>query len=249
MPLSSLSLQLYSVRHALDEDIPGTIARVAGIGFRQVESSYKIHSKGRELRDAIRDNGLTSPTMTASLVDVDVDPVFPIAVDLGAHTVIETFVPDQFWGSVDAVQHIADQLNAAAAKAADFGLRVAYHNHWWELEHRYDGKTALEALVDRLDPAVLLEVDAYWVAVGGQDPVDLVGRLSDRVHFLHLKDGPVNHDNSQQRPAGQGDLPIEAIIAAAPQLEVGVIEFDDYAGDVFDAVAQSFAYLDAQVPA
>ena len=112
------------------------------------------------------------------------------------------------WTTLDDVQSIADRLNTAAAKAADFGLRVGYHNHWWELEHRFEGRTALDQLVDRLDPRVVLEVDAYWVAVGGVDPVEYVASQADRVRFLHLKDGPVTRDNKQQVPAGQGSMPL-----------------------------------------
>ena len=38
------------------------------------------------------------------------------------------------------------------------------------------------------------------------------------------------------------------VIAAATSLEVGVVEFDDYAGDIFDGMAQSLAYLQAVPP-
>jgi len=249
VPLQSLSLQLYSVRNALEEDVSTTIARVAEIGFTQVEASYKVLLRDIGLLEAIRANNLTSPTMTSPLLDIDLDAVFSTAKELGAHTVIETVVREEHWTSPESVAQVADQLNAAAEKAADYDLRVAYHNHWWELEHRFDGRTALETLTDHLRPEVLLEVDAYWVAVGGEDVLALLGRQSDRVRFLHLKDGPITRENTEQLPAGRGAMPLTEIIEATPNLEVGVIEFDDYAGDVFEAVAASFAYLNPEVPA
>lgn len=249
MALKSLSLQLYSVRNALDEDVARTIARVAETGFTQVEASYRVLSRGPELLDAIRANDLISPTMTSPLLDVDRDAVFATAKELGAHTVIETFIPEQHWGSVGDVARIADELNAAAEKAAGYGLRVGYHNHWWEFEHKFDGRTAFETLTDRLRPEVLLEVDAYWVAVGGEDVLALLGRQAERVHFLHLKDGPINRDNKQQVAAGHGVMPLWEIIDAAPNLEVGVVEFDDYAGDVFEAIAASYTYLSSRIAA
>lgn len=247
VPLRSLSLQLYSVRHAIDEDLPGTLARVAAIGYRQIESSYKLYSRGPEFLDAVTANGFVSPTMTSSLIDVDLEAVFTAANRLGANTVVDTFIPEEFWTSDDDVTRIADHLNAAAVKAADYGLRVGYHNHWWELERRFAGRTALETLADRLRPEVVLEVDAYWVAVGGEDVLGLLGRVSDRVRFLHLKDGPVNRENTQQLPAGQGKLPWPEILDAVPHLEAGAVEFDDYTGDVFEAIAASFAYLNPKV--
>ncbi|WP_371779677.1 sugar phosphate isomerase/epimerase family protein [Streptosporangium subroseum] len=249
MPLPLLSLQLYSVRNALEEDISGTIARVAEVGYRQVESSYKLYSRGPEFLDAVRANGLTSPTMTSSLIDVDLDAVFSAANELGANTVVDTFVPEQFWRTEADVARIADHLNTAAEKAKDYGLRVGYHNHWWELERKFAGRTALETLVDRLRPEVVLEVDTYWVAVGGENVLDLLGRQTDRVRYLHLKDGPVNHENTQQLPAGQGKMPIPEILDAVPHLEVGVVEFDEYSGDIFQGIAASFAYLNPRVTA
>ena len=136
-------------------------------------------------------------------------------------------------------------LNAAAKKGADHGIRVGYHNHAWELESSIDGQTALEYLAGLLDPEVVLEVDTYWAAVGGQDPVDLLGRLGDRVKFIHIKDGPINTDRKAQQPAGQGKMAVWDIIGAARSLEVGVVEFDDYSGDIFEGIAQSLAYLQA----
>jgi sugar phosphate isomerase/epimerase len=252
MALQSLSLQLYSVRHALDEDLPGTFARVADIGYRQVEASHKLYSRGPELPQAVRDNGLAVPTYTSPLVPLpgrevpELEAVFTAARDLRATAVIDTYIPEEHWTSRDDVATITDGLNAAAVAAAGHGLRVGYHNHWWELERRFDGRTALEILADGLRPEVVLEIDAYWVAVGGEDVLALLGRLGDRVRFLHLKDGPISRDNMQQQPAGRGKLPIDEIIAATPQVEAGAVEFDEYAGDIFEGIAASFEYLKAR---
>jgi len=63
------------------------------------------------------------------------------------------------------------------------------------------------------------------------------------VRFLHIKDGPITPDQAAQVPAGQGQMAVWDIIDAAKSLEFGVVEFDDYAGDLFDGVAQSLTYL------
>lgn len=108
-----------------------------------------------------------------------------------------------------------------------------------------EGQTALEYFAGLLDTEVVLEVDTYWAAVGGQDPAALLERLGDRVRFIHIKDGPVTTDTKAQLPAGQGKLAVWEVIGAAHALEVGVVEFDDYSGDIFDGIAQSLAYLNA----
>lgn len=243
--LPSISLQLYSVRDALEQDAQATIDRIASIGYTQVEASYRTLTANSRLAPAIAAAGLTAPTMTGTLVGADRAPVFETARELGARAVIDTLVREEHWAAETSIARTADELNAAAGEAAKYGLTVGYHNHWWELSHSFNGRTGLEVLVDALDPAVVLEVDAYWVAVGGQAVIPYVAMLGDRIRFLHVKDGPINRENKQQKPAGQGSLPIWDIVASLPGLEIGVVEFDDYAGDMFGAVAESLRYLAA----
>jgi len=48
-------------------------------------------------------------------------------------------------------------------------------------------------------------------------------------------------------PAGAGVVPLADAIAAAPALELAIVEFDHYEGDLFDAVEKSRLYLDGIV--
>ncbi|UZX04798.1 sugar phosphate isomerase/epimerase [Arthrobacter sp. CDRTa11] len=238
----SYSLQLFTLRNAMQEDLAGTIRRVAEIGFMQVEP-YNFVATAKELGAALRENGLTAPSGHAPLLSQNQDEIFAAAKELGIGTVIDPFIPAERWQEAEDIQATAAGLNAAAKKGAEYGIRVGYHNHQWELESIIEGRTALEYFADLLDPELVLEVDTYWVAVGGQDPVEILARLGDRVKFIHIKDGPLNTDTKAQQPAGQGKLAVLDVINAATSLEVGVVEFDDYAGDIFDGIAQSLAYL------
>jgi sugar phosphate isomerase/epimerase len=240
----SYSLQLYTLRNAIQEDLPGTIRKVAEIGFTQVEP-YNFVATAQELGEALRDNGLTAPSGHAPLLSQDQDQIFTAARELGITTVIDPFIPADRWQSAEDVQATAAQLNAAAKKGAGYGIRVGYHNHQWELESRIEGRTALEYFADLLDPELVLEVDTYWVAVGGQDPVDILGKLGTRVKFIHIKDGPLTTDTKAQLPAGQGKVAVLDVIAAAKSLEVGVVEFDDYDGDIFEGINESLSFLTA----
>ncbi len=240
----SYSLQLYTLRNAISEDLPGTIKRVAEIGYTQVEP-YNFVATAKELGAALKENGLTAPSGHAPLMSQDQDEIFAAAKELGITTVIDPFLPAEHWQKAEDIQATAEKLNAAAKKGAEYGIRVGYHNHAWELESSIEGRTALEYFESLLDPELVLEVDTYWAAVGGQDPVELLQRLGDRVKFIHIKDGPLNKDNKAQQPAGQGKVPVMDVIAAAKSLEVGVVEFDDYAGDIFEGITQSLSFLDA----
>ncbi len=238
------SLQLYTVRGPLEADLPGTIARVAGIGYTAVEP-YNFVSTADELAAALTANNLTAPSGHAPLLREDQDEIFAAARKLGISTVIDPHVDSSRWSTEEDIVATAKALNAAAAKGAGYGIRVGYHNHEFELESRIDGRSGLEVLADHLDPSVVLEVDTYWAAVGGEDPVKLLGRLGERVKLIHIKDGPLTKENTDQVAVGQGSVPIWDVIAAVPELEVGVVELDDFNGDIFDAVTQSFNYLTA----
>lgn len=240
----SYSLQLYTLRNAIQEDLPGTIGKVAEIGFTQVEP-YNFVATAAELGAALKNNGLTAPSGHAPLLSQDQDEIFAAARELGISTVIDPYLPAEHWQKAEDIQATAAKLNAAAKKGAEYGIRVGYHNHAWELESIVEGRTALEYFADLLDPELVLEVDTYWVAVGGQDPVDILAKLGERVKFIHIKDGPATTDIKAQQPAGQGTIPVWDVIGAAKSLEVGVVEFDDYSGDIFEGIAQSLAYLNA----
>ncbi|MGN7202065.1 sugar phosphate isomerase/epimerase family protein [Arthrobacter sp. SAFR-044] len=244
----SYSLQLYTLRNAIAEDLPGTIRKVAEIGYTQVEP-YNFVATAKELGAALKENGLTAPSGHAPLLSQDQDEIFAAAKELGITTVIDPFLPAEHWQKAEDIQSTAEKLNAAAKKGAEYGIRVGYHNHAWELESTIEGRTALEYFESLLDPELVLEVDTYWVAVGGQDPIDILAKLGDRVKFIHIKDGPLTRDNKAQQPAGQGKVPVLDVIAAAKSLEVGVVEFDDYDGDIFEGIAQSLAFLETNTAA
>jgi sugar phosphate isomerase/epimerase len=240
--MAALSVQLYSIRHALAADPHGALARLASLGVTQVEP-FDIVSDPHGLRDALAANGLSAPSVHARLgAAVELDPVFEAAAAIGAQTVVHPYSPPELWGSESGVDAVAEELVRAADAAGAYGLSVGYHNHHWELSSRLGGRSALERLAERLPPAVVLELDTYWAAVGGEDVVALLGRLGERVRLVHLKDGPVDQDNEAQLPLGEGAMPVPAIVEAATAAELAVLEFDDYAGDLFDGLAASLAF-------
>jgi sugar phosphate isomerase/epimerase len=237
-----ISVQLYSVRQNIARDLPGTLRRLAEIGYRNVEP-FGMPDRVEEYEAVLADLGLRAPSAHVRLVTAErpAEQLDALA-GLGVRTVIEPAIPEDRWTSKDAIEASAERLNQIAEQAASRGLAVGYHNHWWELESSVDGRPALEVFADLLDPRVVLEVDVYWAEVGGVAAAGLLRRLGDRVGLIHVKDGPVTRDNIEQRPAGDGAMPMPEILAAAAGA-TRVVEFDDYGGDIYDGLAASLAYL------
>jgi sugar phosphate isomerase/epimerase len=245
MSQTDASVQLYTVRDELAIDVPGTIARLAAIGFTAVEP-YDLAVFASALAGPAAEYGITSPTAHGSITDAALRGATLAAAEvMQVRTVFEPFQPEDRFATRDGIARLADELNAAAHDAADRGIDVGYHNHWWELEQHIDGRPALLVLADLTEPAVQFEIDAYWVATGGADPVAIIAELGDRVTALHIKDGPLTRDTSLQVPAGAGSLPLDALLAAAPHAR-RVLEFDAYADDIFDGLAAGLAALKAR---
>lgn len=241
MTTSPLSVQLYTVRELISDDLPGTLRRLADAGFSRVEpfAFTKFEGIGAALADA----GLEAPTTHQGFIaDGSIDTVAAAAASAGINVVIDPFVGPEKWTSAEDVADTANRLNDAAKRAAKHGVTVGYHNHAHELQNQIDGVTAFEYFASLLDPAVVLEVDTYWVAVGGADPVELLKKFGDRVIAIHVKDGPGTAETKDQVAVGSGSLDIPAILAAAPQA-IRVIELDDSRGDRFEAIVDSLTYL------
>ncbi|GAA4782822.1 sugar phosphate isomerase/epimerase family protein [Microbacterium gilvum] len=241
----SIALQLYTIREAVTADAGAALARAAGIGFEQIEL-FNIVEWRAELEKGLAANGLTAPTAHAVLSSGEPEAFFEAAQALGVTTLIDPFIAPERWADRDEVLRIADELAAHAEKAKAYGLSFGYHNHFWEVENVFDGETALEVLAGALPAEVGLEVDAYWAAVGGADVPALLASLGSRVRQLHIKDAPLvdgalSKDREDQLPAGQGAIEWQPVLAAAPQAELLVVEFDEYRGDIFDGIAQGLA--------
>lgn len=259
-----LSLQLYTLRDALAADLPGTLDRVAGLGFRNVEA-FGFVGRAAELRAAHDSAGLRVPSAHASFLSdqltpdsavaevPDIEYVLDEAATLGVEILIDPHVPPARWRDAADIARTTELLNGYAEVAAGRGIRLGYHNHSHEFHHSIDGVPALEHFANLLDERVVLEVDVFWAAIGRQDVAALLARLGDRVRLLHAKDGIIGadpfHPDTQgkvtldQRPAGQGDLDMPALLAVPPRLEYAVVEFDEFAGDLFGAVDASARFL------
>jgi sugar phosphate isomerase/epimerase len=241
MTMRQLAVQLYSVRDRLTADRAGTLRRLAEIGYRAVEPYDPLADPAgfRALTDEL---GLSVCSTHAPVLGDRRDELPAALAIVGTDSVIVPAIrPDEF-ADADGVDRTARRLNETAAWAAGHGLRLGYHNHWWELACQVDGRSALEALAQRLSPEVFLEVDVYWASVGGVDVPELLSRLGDRVEYLHVKDGPSTKDDPMTA-VGAGILPIPDILAAAPPDAWRVVELDHCATDMLAALADSYAYV------
>jgi sugar phosphate isomerase/epimerase len=149
----------------------------------------------------------------------------------------------QDFESLDAIKRTADKVNAVVEPLARAGVTFMLHNHWAEFQ-KVEGRIAYARFVE-LCPDVKFEIDTYWAAAfGANAPAEQVRLYRKRCPILHLKDGPFAKDQPMVA-CGKGKQDFAAIMKAsdAKVLRWAVVELDQCATDMMQAVADSYTYL------
>ncbi len=132
-------------------------------------------------------------------------------------------------------------------------MQFCYHNHCFEFKGER-GQRPIDILLERWDKKdVGLELDVFWVNVGGADPVEMLKRVAGRVPLVHLKDKakgtPVLYEEAKAgqafREVGAGVLDFPAILAAAENAGAKhyFVEQDQTPGDPVASLKQSYDFL------
>src|SRR5437773_2015729 len=169
--LDRIGLQLYTVRHEMEKDVAGTIAKVAAAGYQEVEFAGYFGKAPAEVKAMLDHHGLTAPSAhLQSLAPDQWRASLDAAKTIGHQYVVMPFIPAEQRKTLDDFKRIAQDFNRVAAQARDAGLQFAYHNHDFEFV-RAEGRLPYDVLLEETDPTLVqLEIDLYWITKGGQDP-------------------------------------------------------------------------------
>jgi sugar phosphate isomerase/epimerase len=243
--LDRIGVQLYTVRDAVERDLEGTLARVAAIGYQEVEFAGYAGRAAAHVRDAVRRAGLSAPSAHVPLAALGPgwNRVLDDAHTIGHRYLVIPWLDEKDRTSLDAYRRIADRLNRAGETASHAGLRLAYHNHAFEFTPM-GKRLPYDVLLESTDPAhVQLELDLYWITKGGQDPLAYFARWPGRFRLVHVKDsaGAPEH---RMADVGAGTIEWARIFAQRKQagIEHFFVEHDD-PPDPFASITASHAYL------
>ncbi len=223
-----VGLQLSTVSKMAKADLPGTLKQIRGIGYDEVE----LYSVGytmppAELRKMVIDAGLLPPA-SAHFEYADLPGQLEYAKALGVRYAICPMLPKSQWMSADGFHTAAKQLNVWGKRASDMGLQFGFHNHDYEFRP-FGDTTGFDILIGETDPKLVsLEMDCYWIAQSGHDPVQMLNRLGRRVRMIHLKDrlpgfGPsfdMGDASAHFTEVGTGSIDWPSIIATTRKIGV-----------------------------
>ncbi|MFB9275381.1 sugar phosphate isomerase/epimerase family protein [Cohnella cellulosilytica] len=238
-----IAVQPYTVREALSRDYVGTLEKIAAIGYEGIELGPPPEGMTvAEQKELLNRLNLQVVGAHASFDNLDVD--FGRLIDY-LHQVGGRYVAVsmKFESREDALRK-AERFNRIGQQCRDGGTTFLYHNHDWEFA-QYDGEYVLDLLLRETDPELVkLELDTYWVAKGGEDPVAFLSKLQDRCPLLHIKDMEAGEERFFAE-IGEGVLDFRDIANAAAEVgtEWLIVEQDACRRDPLDSLAISYRNL------
>jgi sugar phosphate isomerase/epimerase len=241
MPNLPIAAQLYTVRDLMAKDVPGTLRAVAALGYDGVEFAGLYNTPVAELRGLLNELGLQVCSSHVALKELeqDLDQTIANYQALGCPLIV---VPWLDTSRRSNYAELGTQMSQIAERVRAAGMRLAYHNHDFELRDQ-DGATGLARLRDAVAPELLgFELDCGWVHKAGQDPLALARGFAGRLPLLHIKDVDANGDWIE---VGQGQVGYGPLIDAAPGLGVEwlIVELDTCPRPPLESLALSLAWL------
>ncbi len=238
-----VSVQLYSVREEAKSDFAGVLKKIAAMGYVGVEPAGLQGMAPKDFRILLDDLGMKVSSIHGSLpTPENANEIVDLAGILGYSMHIAGFGPDQM-ATEAGVLKAAEQFQRGAEVLKPHGIRFGFHNHWWEFDKKFGGKTPYEILLANA-PDAFSELDTYWCAVGGDNPTKVVTTYGERMPVLHIKDGSLDR-NDNMTAVGEGKMDWASVIGAADEatLEWLIVELDRCSTDMIEAVSKSVKYL------
>jgi sugar phosphate isomerase/epimerase len=231
----------------MKDDLPGTLAKVRAAGYDEVEFAGYFGRTPAQVRDLLQQNGLTSPSshIGIELMEKDAAGTFADAKAIGNEWATVPWLPEERRKTLDDWKRMPALLNSFGAQAKSQGLRLAYHNHDFEIRP-VDGVRPLDLLLDGTDPSLVdFEMDLYWVVFGGGDPLDFFNRHPGRFAMVHVKDSAGPPDN-RMVDVGSGKINFPMIFAQSEKAGIKhyFVEHDQPA-DAIATITNSARYLHA----
>jgi len=262
-----VGLQLYSIRDAIAADMPGSLKKVAELGYKYVELASYADGKFYgldpiEFRNIVDDLGmeiLSSHTNVES-AGVSLDRAKAMAdahAELGIKYCVQPWVEEKN-RNIEAYKKMVGELNEVGLIMKDMGIQMGYHNHNFEFD-TIDGIVPYyDLFMPEMDADLItMEIDLYWVTKAGQDPVEMFNKYPGRFQLFHLKDMYTSPDapyfdvvKDDIAPVGEGVVDFKRILAAKEMagMKYFFVEDDNQGnGKAIEGIASSIGNLTGDI--
>ena len=277
--MAVVGLQLMMLKDRINEKGMYEVLReVRELDIDAVEVS-QVEMTDELIDDLVRgraDFGVETAAMSASIapggngfaLETEFDRAVEACRKTGSRFLRIGMMPFTAMTSKAATEEWAASVEPYAARLAEQGITLCYHNHHVDLI-QFEGERIFD-IVRRVAPSLLFEVDLHWVQRGGMAPLDMLEAYAGVCKLIHVKDfrvAPMPADAVEKLQAkeldmkdfygiflslaqfaevGQGNMNWPALLPAAEKAgaEYFLIEQDDtYGRDPIDSIRESREYL------
>ena len=259
--LNAVGLQLYTVRDDMKKDFDGTVAKVAKVGYKEVEFAGYFDRSPKDIKALLDKNGLTSPSCHVGydVVENKWSEQLEAAHVIGHKYVVCPWIEPKQRDEADGYKRAAELFEKAGEQAHKAGIQFGYHNHTFEFQPStaLGGKLPYDYLLESTKPEyVKMEMDLCWISVAGKDPLAYFNKYPGRFPLVHVKDmkslpkgeeGPTaspDKEMANMTEVGGGVIDWKHIFANAGN--AGIKHYfveHDFPKDAWDSISKSYAYL------
>jgi sugar phosphate isomerase/epimerase len=254
--IERIGIQLYTVRNEMAKDIEATLAKVAALGYREVEFAGYFDRRPNSVRMMLGRSGLSSPSTHIDYASIStrMPQVVEASQAIGHKYIVMPWLDETLRKQPDIYKRVAETLNRAGELSKKAGIKVAYHNHHFEFVP-VAGKLPFDTLLEGCDKdLVAFELDLAWITAAGHDPLAYFAKHPGRFPMVHVK-------GLKKRPAQGAATPIDQVLADITDVGGDVVEWakifatapqagiqhyfveHDQPASVFDSLKASYTYL------
>ena len=185
-----VGIQLYSLRNQFKNDVPSTLQLIKSWGIDKIEGGENTYglSEKRFIK-LLDETGLDVVSVGTNLDELRKNPQKTIdrAKAFGAQYAMCPWIPhngNDF--TIEDVKNATRIFNAAGKLLKEAGVQLVYHPHGYEFRP-YEEGTLFDYMAKNAEHFAF-EMDIYWVAHGGEDPLQLFESYPGKFPLMHLKD-------------------------------------------------------------
>ncbi len=249
---NKIALQLYSVRKELEKDMPGTLKKVADIGYEYVQLDGFRGNDMWKFRDELEKNNLKviGIHFKHDRFFSDIDGIIKESLIFDSKNIYDKYI-DEEDQNVDGYKKTRNKLIEVNQKLSKYKFHIGLHNPEYDFNNQVDGVGCMDYICMPTNGNFIYpELDTYWIYVGGHNPVDYINKYSGVVDIIHCKDitdkYPKEDLVNNLVPCGKGVIDFKSIIKAGEKSGISyyVVEQDsDSRQDIFISIEESFKYL------
>ncbi|HKB43533.1 MAG TPA: sugar phosphate isomerase/epimerase [Chitinophagaceae bacterium] len=271
MATKPIGLQLFTFFNIIDDDVPGTLKKIAAIGYKEIESAFSKKGgyygmKPKGFATLLNDTGMSwkshhvlgapfkMPAGAKMPADANGNPIkFPPMRNLREN--MQELIDEVAEGGVEylvcantptdtlnELKQSIETLNKTGEACKKSGITFCYHNHDMEFKE-VEGQIPYHLLLSQTNADTMrMELDLCWVTKAGVDPVELFKQHPGRFPLWHVKD--IDKDMTGPQPVGTGIIDFKRIFdnASTAGMKHFFVEHD-MPKDPFASITSSYNYL------